>query len=174
MIIIFIYHIFNKIEISTKNSIKKENKYILKILKKFQKKYDYIIKEKINNDQLKGLVYSILILENYNRPQIIRLMEYMLFFITKKPRTMGIMQYFSNEYINNEQSITLGINKIINEYTTLVEEYKNNNKEDYSELQFKHRIANIYNNGYPYACEITTIWNKIMDNYFKNTTDKLF
>ena len=173
IILLFIYQLFNKAKFSAEGTVKRKERYLKRTMTKFQRKYSSIINEKIDNDQLKGIIYSILIIENFNRPKIVRLLEYSLFFITKKPHTMGVMQYYSSKYINDEQSVILGIEKIKNGYNQLVEQYENGTIE-YYEWNFKSKIANIYNTGTDYSDDVVTMWEKIMEKYYANTTDKLY
>jgi hypothetical protein len=174
IILLFIYQLFNKARFSVEGTIKRKEKYLERTMTMFQKKYGKIINAKIDSDQLKGIIYSILIIENFNRPKIVRLFEYLSFFITKKPHTMGVMQYYSTEYINSKQSVILGIEKIKNGYTKLIKQYENGTIEYYSEWNLKSQIANIYNTGTDYSDDVVTMWGKIMEKYYANTTDKLY
>jgi len=174
IILLFIYQLFNNVRFSREGTVKRKERYLKRTMTMFQRKYGKIIDEKIDNDQLKGIVYAILIIENFNRPKIVRLLEYTRFFLTKKPHTMGVMQYYSNEYINSEQSVILGIEKIKNGYTELIRQYENGIIDYYYEYDFKSKLANIYNTGADYSNNVVTMWEKIMEKYFPNTSDKLY
>ncbi len=92
IIILFLYKISNNLRLDNNNQ-KRQDLYIYKKLSVFNQKYGRLIDQKLKNDQLKGLIYSILLVENFNRPRIIRWMEYLKFFLTQKPHTLGVMQY---------------------------------------------------------------------------------
>ena len=61
LIIIFVYSILNKVQISREGTIKRKNNYILSRYTTFKKKYDTIIKEFFHNDFYEALTYSIMI-----------------------------------------------------------------------------------------------------------------
>jgi len=71
-----------------------------------------------------GIIYAIMIYEDYNRPRLIRLVEYSWFFLTKKPLTMGIMQVRSNTYINDIESVRRGVDLVLQYYTEALQNLK--------------------------------------------------
>ena len=174
IIILFVYQLFNNIKLPAKETIKRKELYLKKTMFKFQEKYGEIINEKVNNDQLKGIIYAILIIENFNRPKAVRWMEYLSFFITRRPHTMGVMQYYSEQYINDKQSVISGIDKIIIGYNQLVVEYENKTIVGDYEWGFRAKIANIYNAGNDYSDDVIDMWDIIMERYYPKTTDKLY
>lgn len=96
------------------------------IFEKFKKKYGSFIDSELKrnvyeNDKdkndIKRIIYSIMIFEDYNRPASVRIIEYIVkIIIPFKPRTMGIMQFKSDRLITNKQSIRLAIKKISASY----------------------------------------------------------
>ena len=94
----FVYSILNKVEISRDGTIKRKNKYIISRYTTFKKKYDTIIKEFFHNDFYEALTYSIMIYEDFNRPRVVRWIEYLRFWITRKPHTLGIMQVTTDKH----------------------------------------------------------------------------
>ncbi len=165
LIIIFIYSVINKLERSYESKLKKEHNYINYQYKKFKAEYGDLISEKCSNEFYEAATYSIMIYENFNRPPFVRLIEYLHFYITKKPHTLGIMQVHTDKYINNETSIINAI-KIITEATL---KYKHNKKDSSCKDEPEYaiyNIAGIYNcNNYEYQNEIQNIFINIKRNY---------
>lgn len=165
LIIIFIYSIFNDLEISQKGSIKRKNKYINNKYHILKQNYGSIISYHCSNEFYEATTYAIMIYEDFNRPFIIRCIEYMHFFITKKPHTLGIMQVSTKKYISNKESIILGINIIKN---ATIEHKKENRPEFDSPNDAVSQIAGIYNcNNEVYKSEVGEIFTTIKEKYSK-------
>jgi hypothetical protein len=173
LIMLFLYKILNDISISDNGTKRRKNNYCMSMLKYFKKKYGHIIDKNINNDYITGLTYAILIIENYNRPKTIRILEYINFFFGKKPMTLGVMQYSTSEYINDKKSVQLGIEKIKNDYKMLISKY-NRRPDQYHEYIFKRELSNTYNSGDEYSSGVIDVWDFIMENEYRDTTDGLF
>ena len=165
LIIIFLYSILNKVQISRAGTIKRKNNYINSRYKVFVQKYDTIVKEYFHNDFYEALTYSIMIYEDFNRPQIVRWIEYARFGITHKPHTLGIMQVMTSEYINNEESIRRAMQKIIEDSRKIMEHYSDSPSPDANYVAFL--IAHNYNPGdYKYASEIRDIFRQISTTFY--------
>lgn len=169
LIIVFLYSVFNKIQVGRKGSIKRKNNYIISRYKLFHRKYDHLVKKFFNNGFYEALTYSIMIYEDFNRPKIIRWIEYLHFWITQKPHSLGVMQVLTPRYINNEQSINLAMRKIskdANQYMMKSEKEVIPSKE-YSYAAYC--ISCQYNIGdYSYGDEIQSIFDIIADKFYKN------
>lgn len=165
LIIIFIYGIFNNLEISQKGSIKRKNKYINNKYHILKQRYGSIISYHCSNEFYEATTYAIMIYEDFNRPVIVRWIEYMHFFITKRPHTLGIMQVRTKKYISNEKSIIMGINIIKN---ATLKYKKENNPDSDSPNDAVSQIAGIYNcNNEVYKSEVGEIFTTIKEKYSK-------
>ncbi len=174
IILIFLYQIFNKLKLSNDGTMKRKDMYLEKMVLSFQKKFGHIINEKIENDQIKAMVYSILLIENFNRPKIIRWIEYLTFYFSKKPYTLGIMQFKSNTYINDNESVILGVNKIQNGFQHAKKEYYSGLKEQYySEYDLKKELISLYNSGDQYQEDISEMMDLILKKFYPETTHML-
>lgn len=100
--------------------------------------------------------------ENFNRPKIIRWIEYIRFGLTKKPHTLGIMQFTSSKWINDMQSISLATNKIISDCDRVLQEYADN-KGSFSLEAIVGKIAGKYNKDDDYVYEVEQIFSTISD-----------
>lgn len=165
LIIIFLYSILNKLQISREGTIKRKNNYILSRYKTFKKKYDTIIKGFFHNDFYEALTYSIMIYEDFNRPIIVRWIEYISFWITRKPHTLGIMQVTTDKYIDDNESIKQSMQKIIFDSKNIMEHYCGSPSPDINYIALL--IANKYNPGdYKYASEIRDIFKQISSAFY--------
>ncbi len=175
IILIFLYQVANNVRLSSDGSEKRKRNYLIRKHKIFQKKFGKLIDAKTDNDLLKGLFYSILIIENFNRPKIVRWVEYLNLFLTGKPHTLGIMQYYTPKKITDYESVELGINKILSVYSREIEEYKDGKKEKYySEYSLKAKLAGSYNTGNDYRNDVLELWREIMEHiYTKSNNDGL-
>lgn len=168
LIIVFLYSILNKLQVSREATIKRKNKYINLRYHKFKQKYDTIIKDFFHNDFYEALTYSIMIYEDFNRPVVVRWFEYIHFWLTKKSHTLGIMQVTTDEYINDEISIKLAMEIIQNHGNDFIKEYTNHEcRKFYTSISSAvWYIGGKYNGGdYTYKEEIESIFDTISKNY---------
>lgn len=173
IILVFLFHVANNIRFSNEGTKRRKKNYIQKMIYEFEANYGSTINQ-IKNDQLKALVYSILIIENFNRPKIIRFVEYLRFFVSGKAHTLGIMQYYTETYISDIQSVQLGINKVIKKYNEEIQIYNKGEKKGYyGEWDMKRLLANSYNTGSDYQSDVLEMWEKVLKEKFPKTTDRL-
>lgn len=168
LIIIFVYSILNKVQISRDGTIKRKNNYIHSRYVTLRRRYDTTIKDYFHNDFYEALTYSIMIYEDFNRPVIARWIEYARFWLTKKPHTLGIMQVTTNEYIDNIESIERAMRIIENFGNSFIEEYSDSEWREYhtSVSSAINYISKKYNGGgYKYSSEIQSIFDVIETNY---------
>lgn len=170
IILVFLYTLINKIDFSNKGSIKRRSRYIKNQYWKFKTQYEEIIARYTNNDKIKAIIYSIMILENFNRYYLARKYENILIKINKKKefRTLGIMQVLTDKYITDEQSVILGTKKIMSNY-----EYLKVHKQYYYDDSIKEDIVKRYNNNDKYIKEIVLLSNELEQRYYPNTKDVL-
>ena len=172
LVVLFLYNVLNNIRLSNQKSQKRKNKYIASRYFHFKAKYDKLITEYFHNNIYEALTYSIIIYEDYNRPYFIRKIEYIRFLITKKEHTLGVMQVKTRTYIDDEKSLMLGMEKIKNDGQKIA-------KDDIDEYYLENpswwvfKVAGLYNGGDDYSFEIRNIYDYLMDNFYKNTDDKL-
>ena len=96
--------------------------------KKFHKRYNchigsvlndiYLFTDSILEQHFTCLLYSIMIYEDYNRPCLIRGLEYVGKFFNKNTSyTLGIMQIDTKTFISSKKSISLAIQKMYPVFT---------------------------------------------------------
>ncbi len=162
LIILFLYSTFNKMTFGRAGTIKRKEKYLNKTYSQLKSKYDKIISKECKNYFFIQVVYAIMIYENFNRPKIVRWIENIHFWITKKPHTLGIMQVMTSEMIDDEQSISLAINKIISDCENIIQEYAKNEDRFYLDTVVA-KIAGKYNKDDDYVEEVGQIFSTISD-----------
>lgn len=162
LIILFLYSAFNNITFGRNGSLKRKEKYLNKTYTRLKTKYDKTISKECDNYFFTQVIYAIMINENFNRPKIVRWIEYMRFGLTKRPHTLGIMQVTSSKRINDEQSISLATNKIISDCDSILQKYANNKKR-FSLETIVGKIAGKYNKDDGYVYEVEQIFSTISD-----------
>ena len=149
LIIIFIVYLYKigtkdlKIKNETKKTTYKREKNILQYAK-FKNKYSYIVNSK--NKVINNTLYSIMVYNDYNTPQIKRSVDSYIGAITKKETKYGIMQVSSFERLSDEDSILF----VLNEFETKLKNNKSKTKDlfdiltsSYNEKE-KNDIKKIY------------------------------
>jgi hypothetical protein len=172
IILIFIFQVTNNIRLSKTATEKRKFNYIKSRYFNLKNLYDSIIKESTKNQILEALIYAIMIYEDFNRPKIVRFIENILFRISKKPRTLGIMQVKTDKFISDKESVMLGVNKVLEAHAAYLKKV-NNFPEEYYEWSACNFIASNYNGGTSYSTEINRLFTIIKENFYKDTTDSL-
>lgn len=111
--ILFAYNVLNKIDGKKSYNKRKyrEERYIKHTYNRIRDEYGYII-DAVCDSTLRRIIYSILIIENFNRPRIPRAIERLL----GGERSYGIMQVKSKFKLSDVESIKLGVDKISKDY----------------------------------------------------------
>ena len=125
LIILFLYSTFNKMTFDRKGTLKRKEKYLKETYKRLKSRYNKIISKECDNYFFTQVIYAIMIYENFNRPKIVRWIENICFWLTKKPHTLGIMQVTSSKWITNEQSILLAIKKVTSDCNNIINDFVN-------------------------------------------------
>lgn len=185
IVLIFLYQIFNRVNFSNRGTIKRKDSYLRYQFSKFSKEYGVIINS-LENKKLIILAYSILINENFNRPYVVRFLEKVSFFLTRKPHTLGIMQVQSNKMITDRESVLLGVEKIKNNYIELIGNPRrgplimiDSPEEDENTLNYtieyhlQSDLIELYNGGSEYQSAINQLMDLIENNFFEGNQDKL-
>ena len=147
LIIAFLYAVFNQVKTGNTKTIKRKNSYIESRYKKFHAEYNDIIHSYFHNKFYEALTYSIMVYEDFNRPFMIRIAEYIsFFFCRKRPHSLGIMQVMTTNYIDDKQSVKLAIQKIANDANSYLEQTP---QEDLNASLLLYHIAEQYNGGDP-------------------------
>lgn len=173
IILIFLFQITNNLRFSQDSTIQRKDDFLKDKYYRFRQLYGNLIKEITQNELLEAIVYSILIYEDFNRPKIARFVENMKFNITKKPHTLGVMQFYTKKMISDRESVELGTQKICSKYLSLLEEFRKNPQRFYGDWQLVDEIINDYNGGSSYHSEVSELFTKIRTSFYNGTSDTL-
>ena len=148
LILVFLYQVGNGFETKYPNNalqetslaylpelITRKRRYILRKFRKLQEEYGRTIDKETNgNKELRIVIISILIFENFNRPYIIRLVETIWFktFAKGSVGTTGIMQTKSTKVLSDKESIEKGTSELYKVYLEMLKEDKDRDWHRYS------------------------------------------
>ncbi len=178
IIIIFLYNFINNISLSDKNAQKRKDKYVKVQFATLNRKYSPIIKEITDNIRLRQIALAIIMYEDFNRPKLFRIIEYINHFFNRKPHTLGIMQVTTTKFIGDRESVKLGTQKLQHDYIALKTEYlaeKNRStNEEYYDENYQSKLIEKFNPDLSYSYEIVELANEINIKYFNNGPRNLF
>lgn len=166
VIFIFLYDLCNKLTIDRSGTERRKKNYILHQFEMFRKKYAHIVNAAGCDMFDTAIVYSIMIYENFQRYYLARVLENGLTRIDHKKRSLGIMQFTTEQYINDDESVRLAVAKILSDKREFM-----NEKEDYSPSLswIAYEIAERYNGGDSnYAAEIRQIYDILIEHLSKD------
>lgn len=106
-ILAFLYAVANKISLPEGPSARRRNKFVKTHYTMARHEFGNLIDEKITDDLLKLVAYSVLVYEDYCRPPAIRALERLAWW--KKDRTTGIMQVSAKRTLSDKESVIKGL-----------------------------------------------------------------
>lgn len=171
IILIFLFQTLNRLRFSSEKTSQRKENYLKNRLSNFQKIYGDIVNSKTENDKLKAIAYAIMIYEDFNRPKAARLIENLRFLITRKKHSLGVMQVQTEKFINDKESVELGLDKLNIIYNEQLKE-RGLDKEEAIEIL----LSDAWSNEWSMEARIISNYNKD-DSYLhevKTLTDKIF
>lgn len=175
IILIFLYGVLNKVRVTSEGFEKRRKKYQSRAYNKYKNKYGSIIESKVKDRTLEALVYAIMIYESFNRPKIVRGVE-RLFFKLGKSKTLGIMQITTDKVISDEESIKLGVEKILNDYDFAYKKTVESNS-DWDNYLIRHEALSEtvkkYNPDNQYISEVLTLHGSILNEFYTKEVKEL-
>ncbi len=174
IIVLFIYSLVNKLDLPIASAEQRRDNYLNVKFLNFRSLYENIIDRELDNDILKAVAYAIIIHENFNRSIIVRWLENTAFFLTKRPHSLGVMQFPTSEYITDKQSVILGTRKVRNTYNETLKLFVfNDNICCVVNATFYEPVISKYNGGSAYKEAVGKLTETILSKYYPNTTDSL-
>jgi len=173
LIAIFVYQVVNGLQINRTGTEDRKHRYALRKYHEFVKKYSEVVDANCEYEVDADLLYAIMIVENYNRPPLVRMVENQKFRLSHKRMSLGIMQVKTDKMIDDKESIRQAAGII----SKLRQEYIGNRNED--ELgalgrlgSYIHTLAEKYNGGnWEYAREVREIFETINSMHIKDVYD---
>lgn len=164
LIILFIYSVLNKLEISRASTEQRKKNYVIRKYQQFHEKFGEQVDGYMNIDFLRALTFAIMIYEDFNRSKLIRFLERLLFKYSDKKHTYGIMQVKSDHVLSDAESLNLGMEKIVRDcreaffYQEIPEIY------DFNLVKI---AAKGYNGGDEhYSSEVLDVYLVIKEDYY--------
>lgn len=120
---VFVYiknNIDIKLPVNNNISFSEDREYIVMQYAKFKSKYSTFISSKYN--YLSQVIYSMMIYENYNRPELMRRIDLLKYRLFREENKFGIMQIEKKEPISDIESIEFVLKKLEKIYSTNVKE----------------------------------------------------
>lgn len=173
LIAIFVYQVVNGLQINRTGTEDRKHRYALSKYHEFAKKYSEVVDANCEYEVDADLLYAIMIVENYNRPPLVRMVENLKFRLSHKRMSLGIMQVKTDKMIDDKESIRQAagiISKLRQEYIG------NRNEEELGALgrlgSYIHTLAEKYNGGnWEYAREVREIFETINSMHIKDVYD---
>lgn len=169
----FAYQLLNGLQLDPSRTLARKERYLDLTFLNYKKRYQSIIDQHKLPPPLEVLTYSIMILESFNRPSIVRWVERALHPFRKKG-TYGVMQVHSDKALRNEESIHLGIKKLQEDYEKVeqrsrdhVPEYLKAQGEQALEHMILKRTAWLYNHSDTYAQEVMEVYTQLESKFYK-------
>ena len=138
IILIYLFHVFNNIRLSPDKTIKRKKGYLSNRYNFFKNKYGNYINDNVEDKKLIFLVYAVIIYEDFNRPKIVRFVENLSFYITRREHSLGLMQIKTNTFLDDFGSLKLGVEKINKSYSTNLVKHEEQKKQE-EELSKRRR-----------------------------------
>lgn len=115
-----------ELKVPTNNNISfyQDKEYIVMQYAKYKNKYNTLVTSKY--EEINLLLYSIMIYENYNKPELIRKLDTLKYKFFRETGKFGIMQLDKKQPISDEESIELSQKKLERIYTTNYRDKPNN------------------------------------------------
>ena len=173
IILIFIFQVVNGVKLSAEGQVRRKENYLLSKYRYFKSQYGKIITTNTMNESLEIMAYAILIYEDFNRPRVSRWIEYITFFLTRRKHSLGVMQFPTRKFINDEQSVNLGTRKLRAKYDSILKTIQENPEQDYYEYMAQQEIIAHYNGGSKYYAEISDLSNSIYAQSYKKSKEGL-
>ncbi|MDO4818804.1 MAG: hypothetical protein Q3994_00300 [Prevotella sp.] len=150
---------------------RRKKNYITYNYKKFDSRFGSIVRKYSKNDLVEVIAFSIMIYESFNRPQIARRIERFVFRNSPDRHSFGIMQVMSDKVLTDEESIKLGIEKIVESLSDYKEDTQYCNCNIYISSVVYH-IAREYNVGNDYGDEVRNVFEVIRDTFYHTIKDQ--
>lgn len=145
-----------EIKVPTNNNLSfhQDKEYIVMQYAKYKNKYNHLVTSKYQEINL--LLYSIMVYENYNKPELIRKLDTLKYKLFRETGKFGIMQLEKKQPITDEESIDLSKKKLERIYTTNCKDKQNDKtiiqllikkyyKKDIKELEIIYQTIKNFN-----------------------------
>ena len=127
LMLYFYYWFKNNITIPISKNKKilfyQDREYIVMQYAKFKSRYGSVVYSRYS--ELAPTIFSLMIYENYHRPEMVRKIDHFKYRMFKKYGKFGIMQISSNHELTDEESIKIAIRRLENIYLKVSRDKRN-------------------------------------------------
>ena len=173
LIVIFIYQVLNRQQFNRTGTEERKKRYALRKYHAFTKKYSEIVDANSEYVVDADLLYAIMIVENYNRPPLVRFVENLKFRITHKRMSLGIMQVQTDKIMDDKESIKQAAEIIAKHRREYILERENKESGSLGTLfEYINWMAGKYNGGdWDYECDVREIFETINTLKIRDSID---
>ena len=137
-----------EIKVPTNNNLSfyQDKEYVVMQYAKYKNKYNNLVTSKY--EEINLLLYSIMIYENYNKPELIRRLDIIKYKLFKEKIKFGIMQIEKNNPITDEESIDISKKKLERIYNTnkeIKDIIKKYYKKENEEIEIIYQLIKEFN-----------------------------
>lgn len=178
IILIFLYNLINNIHVPNNGAEKRKYNYVKNTFTHLKKNYAEIVDSYSSNVRFQQIVYSIMLHENFNRPKLFRIIEY-INSLFRKGGTYGIMQVKSNQVLTDSESVKLGMNILFEnfkkyklefqqQFDSKVEDNSYYKSAEYLDQDFQNKLIRSYNHCDDYSYEIRELADYLNGKFYDN------
>jgi hypothetical protein len=185
VVILFLYQTITSLPLSRGGSAARQKAFLASKYAHFKGKYHGEIRAEAQDPWVEALAYSILILEDFNRPYLGRLVERWVLFPLGLAKTLGPMQVATTSPLSDAESVRAGTrlvsgcyDRCMRENATELLSYRTDKTFDelvaspstFDRYDVGRRVALVYNPDGAYATEIRTLYIEILDRFYHELT----
>lgn len=173
LIAIFVYQVVNGLQINRTGTENRKHRYALRKYHEFTKKFSDVVDANCEYVVDADLLYAIMIVENYNRPKLVRIVENLKFWMSHKRMSLGIMQVKTDKMIDDKESIKQAAEIIVKHREDYIQDFKEEELGARGTLcGYIEFIARKYNGGdWDYANEVLEIFETTNSLHIEDATD---
>src|SRR6266478_3367868 len=173
----FIYILLNSISIDSTPATKRKSSHIEARYRRFVSRYGSVVRSKVQDSRLETLLFSLMIYEDFNRPQVTRMFERVAFRLGWA-KTLGIMQVTTERLISDEESIALASELLTPEFAkaaatlgpdTGAPDEKNDHSSRYKRRDVLRPVVMRYNGSYMYSEEVLSLYEILRSRYYETS-----
>ena len=179
-IVAYLYVLTNQVRPDARKQELRTNRFIDSKITYYRQRFGDIVNGFSRNDRFQALVYSVMLIEDFNRPKAYRFLENW-FFRAGKAKTLGIMQTSPGRIVSDEESVVLGMEMLQDSLKTTFEKEEvwamsTSYKDRYEpqeiladeERKIIHKVLTLYNHSGDYAREVESIFDYLVSTLFKD------
>lgn len=178
IILVFLYNLVNNVQVPNTGAEKRKYSYVKSTFLQLKNNYGEIVDSFSTNVRFQQIAYSIMLHENFNRPKLFRIIEY-LNSLFKKEGTYGIMQVKSNKILTDYESVKLGMEILQINFKKYKLEFQQEienkaqddsyyNSTEYFDQNYQNKLIRSYNHCDDYSYEIGELVDYLNENFYKN------